>query len=264
MSATALHISGLRVTLGGNDILVGVDAEIQQGEFVGIFGPNGAGKTTLVRAILGAIHPSAGEIRLPGSTPREIGYMPQGHGALEGSALSARAVLEAVCGGERWGVPWPSRETCAEIDRVLDLTQARSYADRPFSVLSGGERQRIMLAQALLGRPKILILDEPLASLDPRHQALLIECVAGVRRETGATVLFVAHDMNPLLSVMDRVLYMAGGGAVLGRVDEVVTTETLTRLYHFPIEVVRAGGRIFVVSQEGSVNETCGHHHHDE
>lgn len=260
---SALQISDLSLTLGGNEILTGINAEIQAGEFVGIFGPNGAGKTTLVRAIIGNLRPSAGTIRIfgeaPGLASHQIGYMPQGHYGLELAALSARALVEAVWHGEHWGMPWSSAEAKKEVDRVLRLTHADEFADRPFSVLSGGERQRIMLAQALLGHPKILVLDEPLASLDPKNQALLIDCVAEVQRVTQATILFVAHDMNPLLHVMDRLLYMAGGGAILGRLDDVVNSDSLTHLYKFPIEVVRAGERVFVVSKEGNVTE-CAHH----
>jgi zinc/manganese transport system ATP-binding protein len=151
------------------------------------------------------------------------------------------------------------------VREVLALVQLAHFSERLGSYphqLSGGERQRVMLAQALLGQPKILVLDEPLASLDPRNQALLIELVADVQKRTGATVLFVAHDMNPLLHVMDRVLYVAGGGTMLGRVDEVVNSEALTRLYGFPIEVVRAGGRIFVLAREGHVAELACHDGH--
>ena len=262
----ALTISDLRVTLGGNEILSGINAKIEEGEFIGIFGPNGAGKTTLVRAILGTLRPAAGSIEIfgepPGRASHQIGYMPQGNAGLELTALSARAMVEAVCRGEKWGIPRTSPDDRKEVARVLELAGATPFADRPHAVLSGGERQRVMLAQALLGRPRILVLDEPLASLDPKNQALLIECVAEVKRLTQATVLFVAHDMNPLLRVMDRVLYMAGGGAILGRLDDVVNSESLSNLYHFPIEVVRAGDRVFVVSTEGNVTESeCAHHH---
>jgi zinc/manganese transport system ATP-binding protein len=266
MSA-ALAISNLRIVLGGHDILHDVSAEIAAGEFVGIFGPNGAGKTTLVRAIVNTLRPAAGTIRIFGEPPARachlIGYMPQSNAGLELTALSARAILEAVAQGEKWGVPWTSRATRSEVERVLQLTGAVAYADRPFTHLSGGERQRVMLAQALLGTPKILVLDEPLASLDPRNQALLIDCVADVQKRTNTTVLFVAHDMNPLIHVMDRVLYVAGGGAILGKIDEVVNSESLTRLYGFPIEVVRAGERVFVVSREGNVAELACHDGHD-
>ena len=268
MTPPALQISGLTISLGGNAILSGVDATIAEGEFIGIFGPNGAGKTTLVRALVGTLAPTRGWIKILGQSPRhaarQIGYMPQGHAGFDSTALSARALVEAACHGDRWGIPWTSRNSRQEVDRVLEMTDAASYAARPFSVLSGGERQRVMLAQALLGNPKILVLDEPLASLDPRNQALLIECVARVKRLTQTTILFVAHDMNPLLRVMDRVLYLAGGRAALGRLDDVVTSASLSQLYGFDIEVVRVENRVFVISAEGNVAESeCAHHDHD-
>jgi zinc/manganese transport system ATP-binding protein len=268
MMTPVLKISDLTISLGGHEILSGVNATVDEGEFIGIFGPNGAGKTTLVRAIIGTLPPTRGSIEVlgvpPGQAGLQIGYMPQGHGGFDSTALSARALVEAACQGDCWGIPWTSRKTKQEVDRVLEMTDSARYSGRPFSVLSGGERQRIMLAQALLGNPKVLVLDEPLASLDPKNQALLIECVARVKRLTRATILFVAHDMNPLLRVMDRVLYMAGGGAVLGKLDEVVTSESLSKLYGFEIEVVRVENRVFVVSAEGNVTESeCDHHHHD-
>jgi zinc/manganese transport system ATP-binding protein len=264
----ALQISDLTISLGGNEILSGINATIAEGEFIGIFGPNGAGKTTLVRAITGTLAPTRGKIEVlglhPGQAGRQIGYMPQGHGGFDSTALSARALVEAACNGDRWGIPWTSRKSRQEVDRVLEVTEAAQYAARPFSVLSGGERQRIMLAQALLGDPRILVLDEPLASLDPRNQALLIECVARVKRLTRTTILFVAHDMNPLMRVMDRVLYLAGGGAVLGKLDDVVTSASLSELYGFAIEVVRVENRVFVISAEGNVAESeCTHHDQD-
>jgi len=264
----ALQISDLSVSLGGNAILSRINAEIGAGEFIGIFGPNGAGKTTLVRCIIGTLAPSRGSIQVLGLPPRQaarqIGYMPQGHGGFDITALSARALVEAACDGDAWGVPWTSKAARQEVDRVLEVTEAARYAHRPFSVLSGGERQRVMLAQALLGSPRILVLDEPLASLDPKNQGLLIECVARVQTSTPTTVLFVAHDMNPLMNVMDRVMYLAGGGAALGKLDEVITSECLTKLYGADIEVVRTQNRVFVVSAEGGVTESeCAHHDHD-
>jgi len=264
----ALHISDLTISLGGNEILSGINATIEAGEFIGIFGPNGAVKTTLVRAIVGTLAPTRGSIRVmgmsPGQAARQVGYMPQGHGGFDSTALSARALVEAACHGDRWGIPWTSKESRKEVDRVLEVTEADHFSRRPFSVLSGGERQRVMLAQALLGNPRLLVLDEPLASLDPKNQALLIECVARVKQLTQATILFVAHDMNPLLRVMDRVLYLAGGGAALGKLDDVVTSPSLSKLYGFEIEVVRVENRVFVISAEGNVAESeCAHHDHD-
>jgi zinc/manganese transport system ATP-binding protein len=261
--STALLISDLSVSFGSDRILSGVNAEIQAGEFIGIFGPNGAGKTTLMRCLLGTLRPSGGTISIFGQPPtrasRAIGYMPQGNVGFESTALSARALVHAAYRGEKWGLPFSTRDSRAEVERVLEITQASGYADRPFSVLSGGERQRIMLAQALLGQPRLLVLDEPLASLDPRNQSLLIDCIADVKRAMNATILFVAHDMNPLLHVMDRVFYIAGGGALLGEIDQVVNSESLSQLYKFPIEVVRAQHRVFIVSKEGNVTESACH-----
>lgn len=260
---SALAIRNLGVRLGGRTILENLNAEIREGEFIGIFGSNGAGKSTLMRAILGLCPISSGRIEIFGKplnqTQRLIGYMPQTRSSLESTALSARALVSAVDGGTRWGLPWPSRRSRIEVQRVLELAGAAAYADRPFSVLSGGEKQRVSLAQALLGEPRLLILDEPLGSLDPKNQHQLVERVAQIRRETGATVLFIAHDVNPLMAAMDRVLYLAGGGAALGELDDVITSESLSRLYGMEIHVVRADGRIFIVNAESNVTEAARH-----
>ena len=127
-------------------------------------------------------------------------------------------------GGNRWGLPWNSRAARAEVGRAIELAGMEEYADRPFSVLSGGEKQRVALAQALLGKPRLLILDEPLASLDPRNQMRMVECIAEIKAATGATILFIAHDVNPLLGVMDRVIYIAGGGAAIGSTDDIISS----------------------------------------
>jgi len=261
--SSALAIQNLGIRLGGHQILKDVSAEINEGEFIGIFGPNGAGKTTLLRALLGLCPVSSGEIRIfgqaPGRSNRSIGYMPQSSACPEGTALSARALISAVRGGEKWGVPRPSFSADKEISHALELAGVTNYADRPFSVLSGGEKKRVALAQALIDRPRLLILDEPLASLDPKNQMRLVDRIVKIRNETGATVLFIAHDINPLLGVMDRILYMAGGGAALGTVDEVITGPALSALYGMEIDVVCAGSRIFIVNSESNVTETALH-----
>ena len=261
-----ISIKDAGVRLGGRDILREVSAEIFPGEFIGVFGPNGSGKSTLMRCLLGLIPFCAGAISVfgepPGRANRLIGYMPQARTHLESTALSARSLVAAVEGGNRWGFPWSTAATRSEIERVISLVGAEDYAHRPFSVLSGGEKQRIMLAQALIGKPRLLILDEPLISLDPKNQARLIECVAEIKTSTGATVVFSAHDINPLIRVMDRVIYIAGGGAAMGELDKVISSEKLSKLYGANIEVVRADGRIFIVVGEGNVTET-GHHNYD-
>jgi zinc/manganese transport system ATP-binding protein len=260
----ALSIAEASVRLGGNEILRAVNAEIAQGEFIGIFGPNGAGKSTLIRAILGLTPLSSGRVSVfgvpAGRANRMIGYMPQSRVSLEGTALSARSMVAGVAAGDGWGVPWYGRTLRAEVERVIELAGVEDYADRPFAVLSGGEKQRIGLAQALLGRPQLLLLDEPLASLDPRNQMRLIERVTEIKKTTGTTILFTAHDVNPLLGVMDRVLYIAGGEAAIGSLDEVITSEGLSHLYKTDIRVIRVDGNIFIIAAEGGIIEAA---HHD-
>lgn len=259
----ALSIKDAGVRLGGRDILKGVNATIASGEFVGVFGPNGAGKSTLMHCLLGLTPLCAGSISVfgepPGRANGDIGYMPQSRASFESTALSARSLVTAVEGGNRWGFPWSNRSSRHEVERALKLAGAEEYADRPFSVLSGGEKQRITLAQALLGKPRLLILDEPLASLDPRNQMRMVECIAGIKAATGATILFIAHDINPLLGIMDRVLYVAGGSAAIGPVDDILSSESLSALYGAEIHVVRAEGKIFIVAAEGNVTEAARH-----
>jgi len=259
----ALSITDAGVRLGGHEILRAVNAEIAPGEFVGIFGPNGAGKSTLIRCILGLTPLASGRISVfgvpAGRANRMIGYMPQSRISLEGTALSARSMVAAVAAGDGWGPPWSGRALRAEVERAIELAGVENYADRPFGVLSGGERQRIGLAQALLGKPQLLLLDEPLASLDPRNQMLLIERVREIKKTTNTTILFSAHDVNPLLGVMDRVLYIAGGEAAIGSLDEVITSEALSHLYKTEIRVIRVEGNIFIIAAEGGVIETARH-----
>ena len=261
---SSISITNSGVRLGGLDILQGVNAEIAPGEFIGVFGPNGAGKSTLMRCILGLIPLSSGSVFVfgepPGQANRFIGYLPQSRISLQGTALTARSLVSAVEGGNRWGMPWNTRAARQAVERAIELAGIGEYADRPFSVLSGGEKQRVALAQALLGQPRLLILDEPLASLDPRNQMRMVECTAEIKATTGATILFIAHDVNPLLGVMDRVMYVAGGGAAIGSTDDIISSAVLSRLYGTEIHVVRAEGKIFIVAAKGNVTEAA---HHD-
>jgi zinc/manganese transport system ATP-binding protein len=266
MSAHAIELD--RVTLARDErvVLSEVSAAIMPGEFVGVFGPNGAGKTTLLQAILGLLRPTAGEIRVFGQIPargfREAGYLPQQRGSATDVRLSGRDFVASAVDGERWGLPLPGRSASAEVDRAIATVEAQALAERPLCELSGGELQRLLLAQALLGRPKLLLLDEPLISLDPHFQQSIVALVKRIQQTEGVTVLFTAHELNPLLGAMDRVLYLARGRAALGSVDEVITAEVLSRLYETPIDVLRVNGRIVVVSAEGVVEADA--HRHDE
>lgn len=255
-----------QVTLAraGRVVLEAVDATIGAGQFVGVFGPNGAGKTTLLKAVLGLIRPLRGRIRVMGGAPRRgnpmIGYMPQTRNLDAELRISGRAFVAAALDGHRWGLPRRSRSSRHELDWALDLVEASAYADRPLHRLSGGERQRLLLAQALLGRPKLLLLDEPLMSLDIRYQQAVVSLVARVRELLGCTVLFTAHELNPLLGIMDQVLYMGNRRAVLGTEAEVVNSATLSALFDLPVEVIHSRGRTFVVTAHGSLDSDGTHH----
>ena len=264
--------------MGGRAVLSDVSFNIEMGEFIGVLGPNGAGKTTLMRAILGLITPGGGSVKVFGRTPERgnpaIGYLPQLHTVLPDLRVRGRDFIASSLNGERWGLPSFSRNDHSMIEATLDSVGARDLATRPLSDMSGGERQRLLLAQALIGQPKLLLLDEPLISLDARHQEVAIDVVRKVCRERKITVLFSAHELNQLLGTLDRVLYLGNGQAVLGSVEEVVTAPVLSRLYGTEIQVVRADGHIFVMSRGRDVERTDhlhdhhshgsehGHHHH--
>ncbi len=254
---TAIGFDDVTLTLGGRDILRGVDLAIPQNAFIGVLGPNGAGKTTMMRAILGLIRPSSGHIRVLGEPATRghaaVGYMPQTRGLVSTAGLSAWDFVASAALGHRWGLPILSATARRDVERVLDLVGASSLARRKLGALSGGERQRLLLAQSLLGTPRLLLLDEPLISLDPRYQQAMVELVRGLQRKLGLTVLFSAHELNPLLAALDQVLYLGLGHAALGTVDEVITGPVLSRLYGSDIEVVHLRGRIFVMSGDHPV-----------
>ncbi|WP_201368537.1 metal ABC transporter ATP-binding protein [Ktedonobacter robiniae] len=248
---TLQHVA---LSFGKRVILRDANMAIQQGEFVVVLGPNGAGKSTLFKMLLGLIQPTAGEIRVLGRAPRsgnkEIGYAPQ-HRTVEGDlALRARDLVGFGLDGNRWGFGLPSRKRDAIIDQALEEVDALRYANAPVGQLSGGEQQRLLIAQALLTNPRILLLDEPLASLDIARQQDIVTLVGNVCRSRGVTVLLVAHDVNPLLPVLDRIVYIANGQSLIGTPGEVITSENLSKLYKAPVEVVHALDRIFVVGAE--------------
>jgi zinc/manganese transport system ATP-binding protein len=291
----AIELRDARVRIGGRDVWRGVDLRVQPGEFVAVLGPNGSGKSTLLRAILGLVETSPGAVTVlggpAGSANREIGYLPQRHGY--DSTLPIRGVDLVRLGldGARWGLPSPfgsdryrgvgrrslgvggegkasrksapsrARAAKARVQEVIELVGATAYAERPLGELSGGEQQRILIAQALVRRPRILMLDEPLDSLDLPNQAAVTALVQRICRAENVAVLLVAHDVNPLLSYLDQVIYLAGGRALQGPVEQVITDATLSELYGAPIEVLRTrDGRLVVVGQPEAPH-VHGHRH---
>jgi zinc/manganese transport system ATP-binding protein len=259
----SVAFDGVTLALGGRTVLSGVSFDVADSEFIGVLGPNGAGKTTLMRAILGLVRPSEGSIRVFGEPASRgnarVGYMPQSRSAAA-LRLTGRDFVASAASGHRWGLPLLSPGDRADVDRSLELVGATALARRPLMELSGGERQRLLLAQALLGQPRLLLLDEPLMSLDPRHQRGVVELARQLQRDLGIAVLFSAHELNPLLGALDRVLYLGNGHAALGTVAEVITGPVLSRLYDSEIDVVHVRGRVFVMSGEHDM-EREGHHH---
>ncbi len=248
----AVSVRGVSLGYPGRPVLSGIDLSLVQGEFVGLFGANGAGKTTLLRALLGLIRPETGTVEVLGAPAHPgqdgVGYLPQ---TRDGALPPVRGldVLAASIRGRRFGLPILRAADRDAMAWALAQVDAAALAARPLAQLSGGERQRVLIAQALLGNPRLLLLDEPLAGLDPRHQHDVVHLLRAVQARLGLTVLCSAHDVNVLLPVMDRVLYLGGGNAALGTVADVVTGPVLTRLYGAPIEVLHAAGRIFVSAE---------------
>jgi len=268
----AIELRGARASMSGRVVWSGVDLTVRPGEFVAVLGPNGSGKSTLLKAILGLVGTPPGTLSVlglpPGAANREIGYLPQRHGY--DSALPIRGVDLVRLGldGARWGVPLPfgpgakaAREARRRVRETIELVGACAYAKRPLGELSGGEQQRILIAQALVRSPRILMLDEPLDSLDLPNQAAVTALVQRICRERGVAVLLVAHDVNPLLPYIDQVVYLAGASALQGSVAEVITGPKLSALYGSPIEVLRTGdGRLVVVGQPEAPH-VHGHRH---
>jgi zinc/manganese transport system ATP-binding protein len=269
--SSAIRLRGASVRLGGRTIWQDVTLDIGRGEFVAVLGPNGSGKSTLCRAILGLQPLSAGSASVLGEPVRrgspQIGYVPQRRRFEAGLRIRGRDIVSLGLDGGRWGVTPPlaarfsarHRERRRRVDEVIELVGAAGYAHRVAGDLSGGEQQRLLLAQALAGRPAVLLLDEPLDSLDPSNQRAVSELAGRIAREERVTVLLVAHDVNPLLDHLDRVLYLAGGRALIGRPDEVITSDRLTALYGAPIEVLRTrDGRLLVAGQPEAVSHHAG------
>jgi zinc/manganese transport system ATP-binding protein len=255
------------IEVGGRPVLSEISLSIDASEFVGVLGPNGSGKTTLMRALLGLIPPSAGSVRVLGRPPRRgnsaIGYVPQLRTVLPDLRMRGFDVVASSMNGERWGLPVLAAANRRMIEETLTTVGARHLAERPLCEMSGGERQRLLLAQALIGAPRLLLLDEPLIGLDAHYQEIAIDFVRRFSRERGIAVLFSAHELNQLLGALDRVLYLGRGRAALGTVEEVVTAPVLSRLYGTEIEVVRADGHIFVMSKGRDVEHVVHLHEED-
>jgi zinc/manganese transport system ATP-binding protein len=261
----ALRVSDITVELGGRRILDDVSFALAPGELTGLIGSNGAGKTTLLRVILGLLNPTSGSVTTPGAASRHsIGYVPQKFLLDPDMPLRARDLVALGIDGHRLGVPRPSRARRERVERMLAAVDAERFADARVGRLSGGEQQRVLIAHALVSGPRLLLLDEPLANLDLRSAREVVGLLSRIAREQRIAVLLSAHEMNALLPVMDRVVYLADGRAACGRTDEVVRADVLTRLYGHRVEVLRVNGRVIVVAGDSDDAEPSHpHHHHD-
>ncbi|HVT21779.1 MAG TPA: metal ABC transporter ATP-binding protein [Mycobacteriales bacterium] len=264
-SAVSLHGATLR--FGDRVLWDGLDLEVRRGELLAVLGPNGAGKTSLIRVLLGLQRLTAGEVVVNARPPRRgdhaIGYVPQQKGFDRDLPLRGTDLVRLGLDGHRWGPVWPSREARQRVAAAIDAVGASHYADAPLGSLSGGEQQRLRIAQALLADPAVLLCDEPLLSLDLGHQQAVMTLIDRHRREHDSAVLLVTHEINPILPLVDRVLYLVGGRWTVGTPDEVMTTERLTDLYGAPVDVLRVRDRIIVVGAADLEHDhlSGGHHH---
>jgi zinc/manganese transport system ATP-binding protein len=263
--APVLSIRGAALQRGERELWAGLDLDVRPGELVAVLGPSGSGKTTLLRAILGLEELSQGTIEVLGEPVhgrgnRRIGYLPQARPLPRDTSLRGRDLVTLGVDGHRFGLPIPRRGDRARVDALIQAVGAQDFADRPVGELSGGEQQRLRAGQALADDPPLLLCDEPLTSLDLANQQAVIGLIDRHRRERGAAVLLVTHDINPLLGKVDRILYIANGRFTLGTPQEVLRSDVLTALYGAHVFVLRAGDRLVVV---GAPDAEASHHHHE-
>lgn len=264
-----LSMNDASLTFGQRTLWSGLDLHLAAGEFLAVLGPNGTGKTSLLKAILGQMRLTSGSIsilgRPVGRGSRAIGYIPQQKLLEQGTPLRARDLVAFGIDGHRWGLPIPSAALRARVDRVLDSVGASGYGDVPVATLSGGEQQRVRVGQAVASEPRLLLCDEPLLSLDLHHQRAVSELIDEKRRELNTAVVFVTHDVNPIIDMADRVLYLAGGRFRIGTPDEVLRSDVLSEMYGTTVDVIRSRGRVVVVgAPDGPADHASDVHHSPE
>jgi zinc/manganese transport system ATP-binding protein len=261
MSELIIRAKNLKVSYQDRIIWEKASFEIKKSEYVGILGPNGAGKTTLIKLLLGLITPDSGSLELFGEKPKKgnkrIGYVPQRRPIDSDMNIAAIELVKLGLNGTKWG--WQTFSGGNDDDevalRALKDVDASELAFQPLGILSGGELQRIFLAQALVGKPDLLLLDEPLANLDIKHEVNLVQLIDKIVNTQNVSVLLIAHDLNPLLPVLDKVIYVANGHVSSGAPAEIISSKSLSSLYGTPIEVLRdSKGRVAILGTEESAH----------
>ncbi len=267
-NGTTVRLRDAELAFGARRLWGGLTLDIAPGEFLAVLGPNGSGKTSLLKVLLGLQPLSAGTVEVCGRTPRRgsdvVGYVPQQKSFDRDLPLRGRDLVRLGLDGHRYGLRRPGRRQLDRVEEVLAAVGATGYADAPIGLLSGGEQQRLRIAQALLGDPELLLCDEPLLSLDLAHQQAVSTLIDARRRLAETSVVFVTHEVNPILPLVDRVLYLVGGRWAVGTPDEVMTSESLSDLYGTEVDVLRVRGRIVVVGAPENSHAEHGsdHHHH--
>jgi zinc/manganese transport system ATP-binding protein len=265
-SPAMVELRDAAVQMGTRTLWSELTFSLGSGEFLAVLGPNGVGKTTLLKVLLGLVPVSAGSVRVNGAAPHrgndEMGYIPQQRAFDQNLPIRARDLVRFGLDGHRWGMPLRSRGQKQRLDDVMEAVGATAYADAPVGLLSGGEQQRLRIAQALLGDPRVLLCDEPLLALDLASQRAVTELIDQRRRSAGTPVVFVTHEVNPVLPYVDRILYLVRGRWAIGTPGEILTSERLTALYGIPVDVLKVRDRFIVLSAEHDPSTEPGSHAH--
>ena len=269
--APAVHLAGARLSFGERTLWAGLDLDVHPGEFIAVLGPNGSGKTSLLKVLLGQLSLDSGSAEIAGHPARagnsDVGYIPQQKSIDDGLPLRGRDLVGLGVDGHNWGIGFRGRKKRqATVDAAIAEVGAQAFADAPLGTMSGGEQQRLRVAQALVGDPKVLLCDEPLLSLDLANQQRVSELIDRRRRISDTAVLFVTHEINPILPLVDRVLYLVDGQFRIGAPEEVMTSAVLSELYQTDVDVLKVRGRLVVVGTGDAVDAlgSAGGHHHQE
>jgi zinc/manganese transport system ATP-binding protein len=260
-SGPIVKLQGASLRYGGRSLWEDLELDVPAGEFLAVLGPNGVGKTSLLRVLLGLTELTAGRVTVLGRPPSRgsplVGYVPQQRAFDPTLPLRGRDLVQLGLDGHRWGLR-PSGSRGALVNAAIGAVSAGEYADAPVGLLSGGEQQRLRIAQAIVSDPALLLCDEPLLSLDLSHQRIVVDLLEERRQRSGTAVVFVTHEINPILPYVDRVLYLAPGSWAVGTPDEVLTTDSLSRLYGTSVDVLRIRGRVIVVGAPDEPDTALG------